>query len=61
MKLEINFQFTSCRRSYPKSSSQHLVAQADLNSCEYLEEPFYIVNPETSDWYYFEPSGYKKV
>ena len=35
-------------------------SQADLASCEYLDLPFYIVTPETSDWYYFEPSGYKK-
>ena len=35
-------------------------SQADLASCEYLDLPFFIVTPETSDWYYFEPSGYKK-
>ena len=35
-------------------------SQADLASCEYLDLPFYIVTPETSDWYYFEPSGYRK-
>ena len=37
-----------------------LPSQADLASCEYLDLPFYIVNPETPKWYYFEPSGYKK-
>ena len=26
----------------------------------YLDLPFHIVTPETSDWYYFEPSGYEK-
>ncbi len=35
-------------------------SQADLASCEYLDLPFYIVTPETEQWYYFEPSGYKK-
>jgi len=35
-------------------------SQADLASCEYLDLPFYIVTPETKEWYYFEPSGYKK-
>jgi len=35
-------------------------SQADLASCEYLDLPFYIVTPETKEWHYFEPSGYKK-
>ena len=35
-------------------------SQADLASCEYLDLPFYIVTPETKEWYYFEPSGYRK-
>jgi len=35
-------------------------SDADLASCEYLDLPFYIVTPETEQWYYFEPSGYKK-
>ena len=35
-------------------------SQADLASCEYLNLPFYIVTPETREWHYFEPSGYKK-
>jgi proteasome lid subunit RPN8/RPN11 len=37
-----------------------LPSQADLASCEYLDLPFYIVTPETEQWHYFEPSGYKK-
>ena len=36
-------------------------SQADLASCEYLDLPFYIVTPETKEWHYFEPSGYKKL
>ncbi len=35
-------------------------SQADLASCEYLDLPFYIVTPETEQWNYYEPSGYKK-
>ena len=35
-------------------------SDADLASCEYLDLPFYIVTPETQQWHYFEPSGYKK-
>ena len=35
-------------------------SQADLVSCEYLDLPFYIVTPESEQWNYFEPSGYKK-
>ena len=35
-------------------------SEADLASCEYLDLPFYIVNPETKQWHYFKPSGYKK-
>ena len=35
-------------------------SEADLASCEYLDLPFYIVTPETQQWHYFEPSGYKK-
>ena len=35
-------------------------SEADLASCEYLDLPFYIVTPETKQWHYFKPSGYKK-
>jgi len=35
-------------------------SEADLASCEYLDLPFYIVTPETEQWHYFKPSGYKK-
>ncbi len=37
-----------------------IASQADLVSCEYLDLPFYIVTPESEQWNYFEPSGYKK-
>ena len=35
-------------------------SDADLASCEYLDLPFYIVTPETEQWHYLKPSGYKK-
>ncbi len=41
--------------NYPSTASD-----ADLASCEYLDLPFYIVSPETENWSYYEPSGYKK-
>ena len=34
-------------------------SDVDLASCEYIDLPFYICNPETESWKYFEPSGYK--
>tara|TARA_B100000519_G_scaffold187405_1_gene184137 strand:+ start:3084 stop:3791 length:708 start_codon:yes stop_codon:yes gene_type:complete len=41
--------------NYPPTASD-----ADLASCEYLDLPFYIATPETDQWSYYEPSGYKK-
>ena len=34
-------------------------SEVDKASCEYIDLPFYIVNPDTEGWHYFEPSGYK--
>ena len=34
-------------------------SQADLISCEHSNKPWYIINPRTEEWYYFEPSGFK--
>ena len=44
--------------SHPNHSST--ASDADLASCEYLDLPFYIVTPETEQWSYYKPSGYKK-
>ena len=44
--------------SHPNHPST--ASDADLASCEYLDLPFYIVSPETENWSYYEPSGYKK-
>ena len=59
VKAEIKEKLYSCFHSHPDTPPTP--SQADLASCEYLDLPFYIVTPETEDWYYFEPSGYKKV
>ena len=43
--------------SHPDCSTDP--SPVDLASCEYIDLPFYICNPETKQWNYFEPSGYK--
>tara|TARA_E500000331_G_scaffold356029_1_gene413119 strand:+ start:3372 stop:4064 length:693 start_codon:yes stop_codon:yes gene_type:complete len=43
--------------SHPDCSTDP--SPVDLASCEYIDLPFYICNPETEQWNYFEPSGYK--
>ena len=44
--------------SHPNYPS--IASDADLASCEYFDLPFYIVTPETNQWNYYEPTGYKK-
>lgn len=58
IKAEDDGEIVAVFHSHPNHSPTP--SQADLASCEYLDLPFYIVTPETEDWYYFEPSGYKK-
>lgn len=43
--------------SHPDCSTDP--SPVDLASCEYIDLPFYICNPETEKWNYFKPSGYK--
>ena len=57
-KTEDEAEIIAVFHSHPNCSSAP--SQADLASCEYLDLPFYIVTPETEQWSYFEPSGYKQ-
>tara|TARA_B100001093_G_scaffold492460_1_gene533617 strand:+ start:550 stop:1257 length:708 start_codon:yes stop_codon:yes gene_type:complete len=58
VKTEDSGEIIAVFHSHPQVPP--LPSQADLASCEYLDLPFYIVTPETEQWHYFEPSGYKK-
>lgn len=57
MECEDNHEIIGVFHSHPGQSSEP--SDVDLASCEYIDLPFYIVNPETESWNYFEPSGYK--
>tara|TARA_R100000152_G_C6758427_1_gene182302 strand:- start:232 stop:945 length:714 start_codon:yes stop_codon:yes gene_type:complete len=57
MKCEDMHEIVAVFHSHPGESPQP--SQVDKASCEYIDLPFYICNPETEAWHYFEPSGYK--
>ena len=56
--IEDKAEIIAVVHSHPNHPST--ASDADLASCEYLDLPFYIVTPETENWSYYEPSGYKK-
>ena len=58
IKTEDEAEIIAVFHSHPNHPST--ASDADLASCEYLDLPFYIVTPETKNWSYYEPSGYKK-
>jgi len=58
IKTEDEAEIIAVFHSHPNHPST--ASDADLASCEYLDLPFYIVTPETENWSYYEPSGYKK-
>ena len=58
VKAEDIGEIVAVFHSHPNSPP--FPSQADLASCEYLDLPFYIVTPESEQWNYFEPFGYKK-
>tara|TARA_R100001594_G_scaffold75192_1_gene109942 strand:+ start:380 stop:1072 length:693 start_codon:yes stop_codon:yes gene_type:complete len=44
--------------SHPNCSPKP--SKTDLISCNYLDLPFYIVNPSSNEWHVMEPDGYKQ-
>ena len=44
--------------SHPNCSPEP--SETDLESCDDLDLPFYIVNPNANEWHYMEPKGYKQ-
>ena len=58
MNVEDDAEIVAVVHSHPNHPPT--ASDADLASCEYLDLPFYIVTPETGNWSYYEPTGYKK-
>lgn len=44
--------------SHPNCSPEP--SETDIESCDDLDLPFYIVNPNANEWHYMEPKGYKQ-
>ena len=58
MKAEDAGELVGVFHSHPDCSPEP--SKTDLDSCDYLDLPFYIVNPNTKEWHYMEPTGYKQ-
>ena len=50
-------EIVACVHSHPKTPA--VASEADKVSCEDSGIVWHIVNPETEDWGYLEPTGYK--
>ena len=55
-KAEDTGKILAVIHSHP--TTQPIASQADMISCEDTNLPWHIVNPETEQWGYYEPSGY---
>ena len=58
MKAEDAGELIGVFHSHPNCSPEP--SETDLASCEYLDLPFYIVNPNANEWHYMEPKGYNQ-
>lgn len=57
LKCEEQGQITGIIHSHP--TTNHYPSAADLVACEKSGLPWHVVNPETENWGYCEPSGYE--
>jgi len=58
MEAEDAGELVGVFHSHPNCSPKP--SKTDLISCNYLDLPFYIVNPSLNEWHYMEPTGYKQ-
>lgn len=56
MQCEEENEVMGVVHSHPKGEPP---SQPDLDSCEYIDLPFYICDPVKKTWHDFKPSGYK--